>query len=170
MVPDYSKGTTIYANGGHFEVNANIWKFRDSEGGAGELVLNRAHQWLQYWANDPNTGNWTCYGDWNGAAHYTITDNGYLFFSYYQVSFYTPSEHPWQNYPDGKTLSFGCWIFRDGNLAVKAYARSGNYGEKTDEVFVPVSKGDVIYYGVLNKGEAMPQGVAIRFYPALAKK
>ena len=84
------------------------------------------------------------------------------------TSFYTGSQ--WQDFPDGKTFSFACWVFRDGHLAVRPYTRSGLYGEKTDEVFTPVSKGDTIYYGVLNKGDAMPQGAAIKFYPALIKK
>ena len=168
MVPDYSKGTTIYSNSGHFELNAHVWKFRDYERGAGEKVLNRTHQWLQYWAIDPKTGNYNCNWDYNGAAHYDIPADGYLFFSYYMTDFYTGSK--WQDFPDDKTFSFSCWLFRDGYRAVEAYSRSGFYGEHTDEVFIPVSKGDTIYYGVMNKGDAMPYGARIMFYPALVKK
>lgn len=168
MVPDYSKGVVIYSNSGGFNQKKGEYRFRVAEGGIGPSVLHRSHQWLQYWATDSTTTNWTCYYDADGAAHYDIPADGYLFFSYYQTSFYSGSQ--WQDFPNGKTLSFTCWLFRDGNLAVKAYTRSGNYGEVTDETFVPVSKGDTIYYGVLNKGDAMPQGTAIRFYPALVKK
>lgn len=133
------------------------------------MVLNRSHNWLQYWGTNPGTGNWGAFWDYKQAAQYTIPQDGYVNFSYTMVSFYTTEVHPWVGYDATKTASFAVWLVRDGNV-VRLYAHSGKAGEFSDEQLTPVAQGDILYYGILNKGDQLPADAGIKFYPAKLKK
>lgn len=124
---------------------------------------------MGYWGTDPATGNYVFYPDYKGAASYTIPQDGYINFSYMMTSFYTTAENPWKGYDASKGVSFGTWLVRDGKLT-KVYEKSGLAGTFSDDGLLPVAQGDVLYYGVLNKGTQLPAWAEIKFYPAKLKK
>ena len=169
LVPDYGNCAMIYTCGTYFETNRKYYNYTANEGGIGGKIRNRSHNWLRYWKTDSGTGNWVAYPDYNGAASYTIPKDGYINFTYMMTSFYTTNENPWTGYDASKTASFAVWLVRGGQLT-KLYEKSGLAGTFVDDGLVPVAQGDIIYYGVLNKGNQLPAWAEIKFYPAKLKK
>lgn len=169
LVPDYGNTITVYNKYRYFNTNKKVYIYNHEESGVGEMVLNRSHNWLQYWRTSPIDGNYGNVWDYGEAAQYTIPQDGYVNFTYAMSSFYTTEVLPWVGYDATKTASFAVWLARDGNV-VQLYARSGNAGEFSDEQLTPVAQGDVLYYGVLNKGDQLPASAKIKFYPAKLKK
>lgn len=169
LVPDYSHVVEIYRKDRYVNSKNRTYIYNNGESGNGEKVLSRPHQWLQYWATDSNTNNWSRYYDYSGAASYTIPQDGYINFTYAMTSYYTTEVNPWVGYDSSKTASFAAWLKRDGNI-VEIYSHSGLAGEFMDEQLTPVAQGDIIYYGVLNKGNQLPATAIIKFYPAKLKR
>lgn len=168
LVPDYGNVTIVYDGCAAFSLKSQYFNYTDHERGVGEKILSRSHNWLGYWATDSKTGNYVFYPDYNDAASYTIPQDGYINFCYMMTSFYTTIEHPWTGYDSSKAVSFGVWLVRDGQLT-KIYEKSGLAGTFSDDGLLPVAQGDVLYYGVLNKGTQLPAWAEIKFYPAKLK-
>lgn len=167
LVPDYGNVVIVYDKEYYANSYASKYIYNYAESGSGKKVLNLSHNWLGYWATNPQNGNWTFYHDYQGTASYTIPQDGYINFSYMMTSYYTGGE--WSGYDSSKGISFGVWLIRNGQVT-RLYEKSGTAGIFQDDGLTPVRAGDVLYYGALEKGTQLPVMAKIKFYPAYLKK
>ena len=166
LVPDYGNVVMIYDKEYYANSYASKHIYNYAEYGSGGKVLGLSHDWLGYWETNPQNGNWTFYPDYQGAISYTIPQDGYVNFSYMMTSYYMGSE--WTGYDSSKEVSFGVWLIRNGQLT-RLYEKTGAAGTFQDDQLTPVAQGDILYYGVLNKGTQLPAMAKVKFYPAYLK-
>lgn len=101
--------------------------------------------------------------DVNPTLSYTIPSSGYLYI-YYQDEAWAFKDIMASVNPHAHYSLFVC-LFRDGNY-IRAFAElKGLTTNANNNVLIPVSKGDIVYYGTWYDYDTLPSGYKIIFYP-----
>lgn len=101
--------------------------------------------------------------DVNPSLSYTIPSSGYLYVSFQnEGSFF---KNIMSNLEHHRGYGLRVMIYRNGNWITSFSELREIAVADNDNILIPVSKGDIVYYGTWYDYEAIPSGYQITFYP-----
>ena len=162
LVPDYGKPVTIASEGS----DHNTKQYLISH--AGNYISQyypSGHFWCwTTYYTDKSVGGADSRIGVNSALSYTIPSSGYLYavYSYEGWAF----KNVMSSLRHNRGFGLCVMIYRDGNwLSAFREMKSIDDNNSENSTLIPVSKGDVIYYGTWYDYNALPSGYQIVFYP-----
>lgn len=161
LVPDYGKPVTIAAE----DSNHNTLQYLNTHKGnyisqyypSGHFWTTKTHH------TDTSIGIYDSEGDVNPSLSYTIPSSGYLYVRFQNESYFF--KDIMSNIEPHSDYSLRVTICRNGNWVRGFEMVRGLSSGDNDSTLIPVSKGDVIYYGTWYDYNTLPSSYQITFYP-----
>lgn len=161
LVPDYGKPVTIAAE----DSDHNTLQYLNThKGNYISQYYPSGHFWtMKTHYTDTSVGINDTERDVNPSLSYTIPSSGYLYVSFQnEGSFF---KNIMSNLEHHRGYGLRVMIYRNGNWITSFSELREIAVADNDNILIPVSKGDIVYYGTWYDYEAIPSGYQITFYP-----